>query len=100
MEEGQATLRWLKRLVTGLALAMGAGILAIAAVLWVRLGPGAAPPPAPLPVLPAGLALPEGVRPAAVTFAKDWLVVVGEAGEVLLFDASGALRQRVMPDQP
>ena len=90
-------LRWLRRLVTGLALAMGAGILAIAAVLWVRLG---APAPAPLPVLPAGLALPEGVRPAAVTFARDWLVVVSEAGEVLVFDAAGALRQRVMPDQP
>lgn len=90
-------MRWLKRLVTGLALVMGVGILAIAAVLWVRLGPGAAPP---LPVLPAGLVLPEGVRPAAVTFAKGWLVVVSEAGEVLLFDASGTLRQRVTPAQP
>ena len=61
------------------------------------MGAGAAPP---LPVLPAGLALPEGVRPAAVTFARDWLVVVSDSGEVLLFDASGALRQRVAPAQP
>ena len=88
--------------MTGLAVTMGLGILAIAAVLWIRLGGGGAAPPAPgtLPALPAGLALPEGIRPAAVTFAKGWLVIVDEAGEVLLFDGEGQLRQRVSPAQP
>lgn len=89
-------LRWLKRLVTGLAVVMGVGILAIALVLWVRLGPGAAPQGA-IPALPARIALPEGVRAQAVTFARDWTVVVTDSGEVLLYDRDGALRQRVVP---
>lgn len=89
-------LRWLKRLVTGLAVVMGVGILAIALVLWVRLGPGAAPQGA-IPALPARIALPEGVRAQAVTFARDWTVVVTDSGEVLLYDRDGALRQRVAP---
>ena len=86
--------------MTGLALAMGVGILAIAAVLWVRLGSGPATTTGALPALPPGLALPEGIRPVAVTFAQGWLVVVDETGEVLLFDGEGKLRQRVTPGQP
>lgn len=84
-------LRFLKRLVTGLAVVMGAGVLAIVALLWLRLAPGE------MPALPAQIALPEGAAAAAVTFARDWTVVVTEAGEVLLYDRSGALRQRVAP---
>lgn len=86
-------LAWLRRLVTGLALVMGLGIVAVAAILWVRLSQP------PLPDLPAGLALPEGTSAAAVTFARDWTVVVTNAGEVLLYDRAGALRQRVVPGQ-
>ena len=84
-------LAWLRRLVTGLALVMGLGMVAVAAILWVRLSQP------PLPELPAGLALPQGARPAAITFARDWTVVVTDAGEVLLYDRTGALRQRVVP---
>lgn len=84
-------LAWLRRLVTGLALAMGLGMAAIAAVLWMRLS---APP---LPRLPPAIALPAGAVPAAVTFARDWTVVVTEAGAVLVYDAAGALRQQVTP---
>lgn len=84
-------LRYLKRLVTGLAVVMGAGILAIVALLWLRLAPG------DLPALPEGIALPEGAEATAVTFARDWIVVVTEAGEVLLYDGAGTLRQRVTP---
>lgn len=75
--------------MTGLAVAMGAGVLAIAAVLWMRLSP------APLPVLPPRIALPPGTSAEAVTFARDWTVVVTVAGEVLVYDRRGALRQRV-----
>ena len=48
-----------------------------------------------LDALPANLALPAGTSPAAVTFARDWTVVVTEAGEVLVYDRAGQLRQQV-----
>ena len=86
-------LAWLRQLVTGLAVVMGLGMVAVAAILWVRL----AQPP--LPELPPGLVLPDGTGAAAVTFARDWTVVVTDAGEILLYDRSGALRQRVLPGQ-
>lgn len=84
-------LRYLKRLVTGLAVVMGAGILAIVALLWLRLAPGE------VPALPEEIALPAGAVAAAVTFARDWTVVVTAGGEVLVYDRSGALRQQVTP---
>ena len=42
-------LAWLRRVVTGLALAMGLGIVALVAILWLRLSQP------PLPDLPAAL---------------------------------------------
>lgn len=84
-------LRMLRRLVTGLALVMGLGVIAIVALLWVRLSQPM------LPDLPASIALPEGARPAAITFARHWIVVVTEAGEVLLYDREGGLRDRIQP---
>lgn len=86
-------LAWLRRLVTGLAVVMALGVAAVAAILWVRLSQP------PLPHLPPGIELPQGAEAAAVTFARDWTVVVTDAGEVLLYDRTGALRQRVMPGQ-
>lgn len=85
-------LGFLRRLVTGLTLVMGFGMIAIVALLWVRLGT-----PAALPDLPDTIRLPEGATPAAVTFARDWIVVVTDAGEVLLYDRAGALKDRVQP---
>lgn len=84
-------LRWLRLLVTGLAVVMGVGVLAIVALLWLRLSQ------APLPQLPDTISLPGDARPAAVTFARDWIVVVTEAGEVLLYDSQGRLKDRVAP---
>lgn len=84
-------LRMLRWLVTGLALVMGLGMIAVVVLLWLRLGQPV------LPVLPDTITLPTGARPAAVTFARDWIVVVTDAGEVLLYDRSGALRDRVQP---
>lgn len=91
--QGEAVpeLRFLKMLVGGLALVMGAGIIAIVAILWLRLGATA------LPELPERIALPEGATAAAVTFARDWTVVVTEAGEILLYDARGQLARQVTP---
>jgi hypothetical protein len=93
--------RFLKRLVTTLTVVMIAGFLTIVVLLVIRLGTGAGtPPPAPLPVLPENLTLPPDAQAAAITFARDWIVVVTEAGEILLYDraAGGAPVQRVAPD--
>lgn len=84
-------LRLLKALVTGLALVMGLGMIALVALLWLRLGQPV------LPDLPDSIALPDGARTEAVTFARNWIVVVTDAGEVLLYDRAGALRDRVQP---
>lgn len=84
-------LRLLRWLVTGLALVMGLGMIAIVALLWIRLGQPV------LPDLPPAITLPDGARAEAVTFARDWIVVVTDAGAVLLYDRSGALRDRVQP---
>jgi len=84
-------LAWLRRLVTALALVMMLGIAVVAATLWLRLSP-------PLPELPAAITLPNGETAAAVTFARDWTVVVTGRGNILLFDRGGRLRQSVTPD--
>ena len=89
-------LRFLKTLVTGLALVMGLGMIAVVALMWLRLGQ---PAQTGLPELPDSVQLPEGASPAAVTFARDWLVVVTETGDILLYDRSGALRDRAKADQ-
>ncbi len=84
--------RFVKRLVIVLTSVMIVGIVIIVGLLALRLSA----PPAPL-TLPDQLALPDGVTPAAVTLARDWVLVLSEDGtEVLLFDrASGALRHRL-----
>ncbi len=87
-------IRFLKLLVTVLTGTMIAGLLAIIALFVIRL-PGGAPA---LPVLPAEISLPEGELPDAVTFAKDYTVVVTQSGQILLYDATGRLRQSVRPD--
>lgn len=84
-------LRWLRLLVTSLAVVMGVGIIAIVALLWLRLGER------PLPELPPQIALPQGESATAVTFARDWLVVVTDSGKVLLYDHQGKLREEVQP---
>lgn len=84
-------LRLLKTLVTGLALVMGLGMIALVALLWLRFSQPV------LPDLPQNITLPEGAQAQAVTFARDWIVVVTDAGEVLLYDRAGALRDRVQP---
>ncbi|MCW1404386.1 DUF6476 family protein [Novosphingobium sp. MW5] len=91
-----ADLRFLKLLVTTLAGVMIVGLVTITGLLVTRLST-----PAPLPVLPETISLPDGATAAAVTFARDWLVVVTEGGEVLLYGAQGARRSasRPCPDQ-
>ena len=83
-------LRFLKWLVTGLALTMMVGLIAIVAVFVTRF-PGAPP----LPALPEAIRLPEGATPQAVTFGPGWVAVVA-GGRILVYDAeTGALVQDV-----
>jgi hypothetical protein len=80
-------------LVTVLTAVMILGVVAIVALLVIRLQ---APAPA-TPPLPEALALPEGATARAVTQGTDWVAVVTDADEILIFDrGTGALRQRVV----
>lgn len=92
-------LRFLRRLVTILTAVMILGFLVIVALFVIRLGPGAqrAAPAAPAAlILPDSIALPEGAQATALTLGPDWLAVVTDAGEILIFDAAGeTLRQRI-----
>jgi hypothetical protein len=84
-------LRFLKRLVTVLTVVMIGGVLAIVALLVIRLQT----PPATLS-LPQSITLPDGARALAFTQGAGWYAVVTEGDEILIFDrASGEIRQRV-----
>ena len=83
--------RFVKRLVIVLTSVMIIGLIVIIGLLVTRI----ARAPAPF-ALPDQVSLPEGVRAEAVTLSADWVLVLGDAGEVLLFDrASGRLRHRI-----
>ncbi len=84
-------LRWLKLLVTGLTFVMGLGVIAIVALLWMRLSQPM------LPDLPASIALPDGAEVQSLTFAPDHIIVVTRTGEILLYDRNGALKDRLQP---
>lgn len=92
--EAVPELRWLRRLVTGLTLVMGLGMVAVVALLWWRLGAEN------LPQLPENISLPAGSQVQAVTFSRDWTVVVTRQGQVLLYDRSGNLRSQTSPVAP
>lgn len=79
-----ADLRFLKFLVTTLTLVMILGLVTVVGLLVTRLNAVA-----PLPQLPDSMQLPQGVQPSAVTFGRGWVVVVSDAGEVLLFESDG-----------
>lgn len=84
-------MRYLKWLVTALSVTMIAGFIVLVTVVVMRFNQGAAPT-----TWPETLALPEGVRPQAVTRGPDFLVVVSEDGRVFVFSPDGqTLRQEI-----
>lgn len=87
-----ADLRFLKLLVGTLAGVMIVGLVLITGLLVTRLNAFN-----PLPTLPDSVILPEDVTPSAVTFANDWLVVVGTQGDILLYERSGGAPVQRVP---
>lgn len=85
--EARRTVRYLRALVTALAAVMGAGVIALVALLVIRLPGGAAP-------LPESLALPDGTTALAFTRGPDWMAVATRDA-ILIYDLSGTLRQSV-----
>ena len=82
-------LRFLKALVIGLTSVMIIGFLIIVALLVVRLTAD----PLPLPDL---VTLPEGASATAYTEGPDWVAVVTDQNEILIFNrTTGALRQTI-----
>jgi hypothetical protein len=83
-------LRFLRRLVTTLTAVMIAGLVIIVALLVIRLGP------APRLSLPDSIALPGGTTATAFTQGTDWIAVVTDSDEILIFSRDGTtLRQRI-----
>lgn len=80
-------LRFLKILVTALAVTMILGLITIVGLLVIRLRPGAAA----LPALPPAIVLPEGARAAALSFAPGRIVVLTTDDRVLVYSPEGAL---------
>lgn len=80
----------MKALVITLMLVMIGGVIAIVALLVTRL-----PALQSAPALPAAISLPAGEVADAVTVAKGMVIVVTEAGRVLVFAPDGTLRQEI-----
>ena len=86
-------MRFLRRLVTTLAAVMIVGLVVIVALLVIRLGPQ------PRPILPESIALPDGAGASAFTQGRDWIAVVTESDEILIYSRDGTtLRQRIRID--
>ena len=81
-------MRFIKWLVVVLTSVMILGLLVIIGLLVTRIGMA----PAPL-ALPNEITLPEGARAEALTLSRDWIIVLTDTDDVLVYDRrSGALR--------
>ena len=86
--------RYLKRLVTVMAVVMLTGTIIVVALLINRLSAD------PLP-LPERITLPEGVEAYSFTQGRDWFGVVTSDDQILIYDrATGDLRQTITIDTP
>ena len=86
-------LRFLRRLVTTLTVIMVGGLLAVVALLVIRLSDA---PSVALPQLPDQITLPAGESGRAVTFGEGWIAVVTTSDKILILDANtGDLRQEI-----
>jgi Flp pilus assembly protein protease CpaA len=91
------SLRLLKWLVILLTLSMIGAVITVVWLLVTRMPHSLA---GSAPSLPENLTLPEGTRPAAVTFGTGWTAVVTTDDRILIYGTNGTLRQdiRISPD--
>ena len=88
--EDARTVSFLKTLVTVLTVTMIGGVLAITALLVIRLQQPALPP------LPETITLPDGTRATAFTQGDGWFAVTTGDNRILIFDrAGGTLLQTI-----
>ena len=85
------SLRFLKGLVITLMITMIGGVITVVGLLVTRMPHGNVAPPE----VPADLAMPAGTKAAAVTFGTGWTAVVTTNNRILVFDATGGLRQDI-----
>ncbi|WP_416916579.1 MAG: DUF6476 family protein [Roseicyclus sp.] len=86
-------LRWLKRLVTVLTVTMIGGVLAISAVLVIRLNAESAP----VVIAPGDFVLPDGVGLVGISVIEGRVVVVGDDGMIRVFDSESREMIREIP---
>ncbi|MFM7335124.1 MAG: DUF6476 family protein [Tabrizicola sp.] len=91
------SLRLLKWLVIILTLTMIGGVITVVGLLVTRMPQAFS---ATAPTLPEGLTLPEGSKPAAITFGTGWIAVVTADDRILIYGRNGTLRQdlRITPE--
>ncbi|MCV2892952.1 DUF6476 family protein [Lentibacter sp. XHP0401] len=83
VEVDPSLVRYLKLLVTALAGVMIVGLVAVIALLVIRLQ-------ADVPPLPSRITLPEGTKAQAFTQGESWFAVVTEDERILIFARDGA----------
>ncbi len=83
--------RFLKLLVTGLAVTMIFGLVTIIWLLVTRLPGQLGAPVAALPTLPAAIQLPPGTQAASLAFSDDRIVVLTRDDRVLVYRADGTV---------
>jgi len=89
-EASAKLMRYLKLLVTALAVTMILGFIVLIALLVMRFPSGGSVP------FPAEIALPEGATVEAFTRGPDWLGVATTDGRMLIFSPDGqTLRQEI-----
>ncbi len=82
-------LRYLKILVSALAVTMVVGLIVLIGLFVMRFPESSAG-------FPAEIALPAGTTASAVTRGPDWLAVVTNDGRILIFSPDGQeLRQEI-----
>ena len=75
-------LRYLKILVSALAVTMVVGLIVLIGLFVMRF------PNTPAP-FPREIALPQGVTASAITRSADWLAIVTQDGRLLIFSPDG-----------
>ena len=87
-----ANLRFLRILVTVLTATMILGVLAIIFLLVMRLQQ-----PAPL-ALPDQLSLPDDSTATAFTQTDDWIAIITDDNQIIIYERDGTLRQTIQID--